>query len=270
MRELATRTVSGLLYAAIIIAGVYFHPYGLLALLAVILTAGLVEFKHLVKASDSSSIFSTINVLGVFLLWAHLRFTQDFQNHLVAFLVMLITAIIVQWLFAGTKKKLDVLPLYKAFLGIIYIFLPLALAISIVFNKGYWQPYFLIAIFLFLWANDTFAYLTGMAIGKHKLIPHISPKKTIEGLMGGIIGTLLTAYVISHFWTDLDLLHLLVLGALVAASGTIGDLFESALKRAADVKDAGNLIPGHGGILDRLDSFLISVPVAYFYLHFFA
>ena len=269
MGEFATRSLSGVIYAAAIIAAVYFHPYGLLALLAIVLTAGLVEIKHLTKATDVNPLFTTLNVLGIFLLWAHMRFSQDYQNHLVAFFVITLIAIMAQWLFTK-QERINTSGLQKILLATLYILLPLSLTINVAFIHGHWQPHILLAIFFFLWANDTFAYLTGMAIGKHKLIPRLSPKKTVEGLIGGIIGSLVVAHLIAYFWQDLSLWNWIILSVLVAVAGTIGDLFESALKRAAEVKDSGNLIPGHGGILDRLDSFLFSIPVAYFYLHFFA
>lgn len=268
MRELTTRSISGIVYAAAIIGAVSFHPYGLLALLAIFLTAGLVELRHLIKATDVNSLFSTLNVLGIFLLWAHLRFSQDYQNHLMAFFVIILIALLSQWLFTK-QESINTSGLQKVLFATIYILLPLSVTINIAFIHGYWQPHILLAIFFFLWANDTFAYLTGRAIGKHKLIPRLSPKKTIEGLIGGIVGSLIVAHFIAYIWHDLSLWNWIILSVLVALAGNVGDLFESALKRAAGVKDSGNLIPGHGGILDRVDSFLFSAPVAYFYLHFF-
>lgn len=269
MRELLLRSVSGLVYALIIVSGVYLHHYGLLALLAVIFTIGLIEFKHLVRAAQASRLFLWLKITGILLLWAHLQFLLQFQNHLATFFAAAVMGIFVHWVMSS-KTQINVDELQKGLLGFVYLILPTALSLNIAFINGAWQPQILLSIFFFLWASDSFAYLTGRLIGKHKLFPNLSPKKTIEGLAGGIIGTLGVAWAISIYWHNLSLLQWLVLAAVVAVFGTIGDLFQSALKRAAGVKDSGNLIPGHGGILDRLDSFLFAVPAAYFYLYFFS
>ena len=269
MREFITRSLSGIVYAGVIIGATAFHPYALLALLAVILTAGIVELKHLTVGERAKTLFLTLNLLGILLLWVHLQFLQDYQNHLVAFLVIVIMSVLIHWVFIK-RTTINTEELVYVILGIVYILLPLALAFNIAFIKGHWQPQTLLAIFFFLWANDSFAYITGKWLGKHKLFPQLSPKKTIEGFVGGLIGALVIAHVIAYFWSNLTVTEWVILSVLTAVFGTIGDLFESALKRAADVKDSGNLIPGHGGILDRLDSFLFAIPIAYFYLYFFA
>lgn len=268
MSEFKTRAIFGILYAAVVVAGVYTHPFALLALLVLIFVAGVTEMKHLLNAHSALPLFTTATVLGVFMLWAHLAFTQDFQNHLLAFTAFLIIALFVHHLLLkGSESDNSRLP--KVLYATIYLFLPTSLAISIAFTNGTWEPRYLLGLFFILWANDTFAYLTGITIGRHKLIERLSPKKSIEGLVGGIIGAMLVGYLISLFWPILSTMEWLVFALLVAIGGTLGDLFESSIKRSAGVKDSGNVIPGHGGILDRLDSFLISVPILYFYLHFF-
>jgi CDP-diglyceride synthetase len=155
----------------------------------------------------------------------------------------------------------------------IYIAIPLALAIRLTLVslpflpiRGY-NGLILLVIFIFIWVNDTGAYLVGSRWGKTPLAPRISPKKTVEGSVGGLILVLLSAVIIRllllpeiGWWT------ILLMGAIVAIFGTIGDLFESSLKRRAGVKDSGKLIPGHGGILDRIDSMLLAVPAVYILL----
>lgn len=127
-------------------------------------------------------------------------------------------------------------------------------------------PVLMIGIMILLWTNETGAYLTGKFFGKHKMIPSISPKKTWEGLIGGIGFTLLFAWFISMAWGVVSLPHWLAIGLIVAVLSTLGDLFESALKRARGVKDAGTILPGHGGILDRFDGLLLVVPGVWTYL----
>lgn len=155
--------------------------------------------------------------------------------------------------------------------GFIYVFIPMVSLYLIGFYDKYsitssFNPIILVAFFLLIWANDTGAYLVGSAIGKHKLMEKISPKKTIEGSLGGLFLTLIGAYVVSLFATQISILDWFVIAVIVVIFGSLGDLFESLLKRKAEVKDSGKIIPGHGGILDRLDSILFAAPVVLIYL----
>ena len=128
------------------------------------------------------------------------------------------------------------------------------------------SPLILLSVFIFLWSNDTFAFLIGKSIGRNKLFESISPKKTIEGFVGGLLGTLITAIIIFYVKETETIWFWLALGAIVSVSGTFGDLFESLLKRKAGIKDSGNIMPGHGGILDRIDSLLFAIPFSYLFI----
>jgi phosphatidate cytidylyltransferase len=120
----------------------------------------------------------------------------------------------------------------------------------------------LLLLFLVIWAGDIFAFLVGRTLGRGLLFPRVSPKKTVEGAVGGLVGSLLVAWVFTYWWWQTaDLKTVMLLGGLVALSGQLGDLVESALKRGANVKDSGSLLPGHGGLLDRIDSLLFATPV---------
>ncbi|AQS59353.1 phosphatidate cytidylyltransferase [Desulforamulus ferrireducens] len=119
------------------------------------------------------------------------------------------------------------------------------------------------------WASDTFAYFVGRAFGKHKLAPLLSPKKTVEGAIGGVLGAALTALVFVQLVPGLPLWPVVLLGALIGLAALLGDLVESALKRQAGVKDSGNIIPGHGGMLDRFDSLLFTAPLVYYLVNLF-
>jgi phosphatidate cytidylyltransferase len=118
------------------------------------------------------------------------------------------------------------------------------------------------------WANDTSAFFIGSAIGKHKLCPEISPGKTVEGAIGGLAGSLIVSVFLGML-THIPLIHTVILGLLMGVLGPVGDLVESSFKRYAEVKDSGNIFPGHGGVLDRFDSLLFVIPVVYYYLKFF-
>jgi len=126
-------------------------------------------------------------------------------------------------------------------------------------------PRLLLFALAITWAADTTAYFVGRAIGKHPLAPHISPKKTWEGSIGSVIGSLLVAFAFSY-WIHIPLHHLLLMAAAGNIAGQMGDLLESAYKRSAGVKDSGGLLPGHGGILDRIDALILCIPVIWYYL----
>ena len=163
--------------------------------------------------------------------------------------------------------------------GIIYIVLPFAMwvnyacpyapahikivdqLISSFSNTPEYNPHILIGFFLILWTNDTGAYLSGMALGKHKLWERISPHKTWEGFFGGMLLSIAVAYVISKFYTDVNSILWMIIGLLVSVFGTMGDLVESLFKRSINVKESGGILPGHGGILDRFDGVLLATPI---------
>ncbi len=153
--------------------------------------------------------------------------------------------------------------------GLIYIFVPLAGSCFLVFipAEGYTFTHrILLGMLILVWLNDTAAYVTGTVFGRHKLFPRISPKKSWEGLAGGTLLTLLAAFWMDRLMGILITADWLVLAAIVSVFGVFGDLTESMIKRKADVKDSGNLIPGHGGVLDRIDSILFVIPVSLIYL----
>jgi phosphatidate cytidylyltransferase len=126
-------------------------------------------------------------------------------------------------------------------------------------------PRLLLFALVITWAADTVAYFVGRAVGKHPLAPHISPKKTWEGSAGGMLGSLLVAYAF-HYWLPIPVPHLLAMAAVGNVAGQMGDLLESACKRSAGVKDSGGLLPGHGGILDRIDALILCIPVIWYYV----
>lgn len=138
-------------------------------------------------------------------------------------------------------------------------------------NTEPWYPQFAsipLGIVLLVWANDTFAYFAGSLLGKHRIAPEISPKKSWEGFAGGLVFALVTAYVLSGFYFSLNPVQWMVVASLVVVFGTLGDFFESWLKRQAGVKDSGSLMPGHGGFLDRFDALIFCLPFVTIYLMF--
>lgn len=158
--------------------------------------------------------------------------------------------------------------LAHSFMGLIYVALPLGMICAInSFNDG---KYLLLGMFIMIWMSDTGAFLVGSAIGRHKLFPRISPNKSWEGFIGGLLFSVLSAIVLKYVFPDyywsMSMVALCGMGLIVSIFATWGDLIESMIKRTVGVKDSGNLIPGHGGILDRIDSLLLVSPATLFYL----
>ncbi len=135
--------------------------------------------------------------------------------------------------------------------------------------KIIFSPGIIIGFFILIWANDTGAYLTGMSFGRHKLMERISPKKTWEGFIGGIIIAALAAWFLSGWLGVVDKIHWVIIALIVSIAGTYGDLVESMLKRSTGVKDSGSIMPGHGGFLDRFDSAIVSFPLVYLFISLF-
>ena len=151
-------------------------------------------------------------------------------------------------------------------LGIVYVALPFSLLNYLVVYSGTYSYELLFGFFFILWANDSGAYIIGSAIGKRKLFPRISPGKSWEGSIGGAITSYGVAFIISKWYTSVNLIDWMVIATILVIIGTLGDLVESLFKRSINVKDSGTLLPGHGGILDRFDSLIIATPFVFSYL----
>jgi phosphatidate cytidylyltransferase len=137
------------------------------------------------------------------------------------------------------------------------------------YRDEFFAKYLIIGIFILIWVNDSFAYLVGKTLGRHKLFPSVSPKKTIEGSLGGLLFALVGAYFLGRFVPVLEITQWILLGLILVIMGSFGDLIESKFKRAAGIKDSGAILPGHGGMLDRLDSLVFAAPFAYLTLIIF-
>ncbi len=153
--------------------------------------------------------------------------------------------------------------MYLAFVNIYCTWLPLHMISLRLLPQGSWM---LMSVFIMVWVCDSGAYFTGYFLGKHKMAPHLSPKKTIEGGVGGVLLTVVAALIIQRFLLIApNMLNAVIVALLVAFGAIVGDLFESYLKRSFGVKDSGNILPGHGGFADRFDSFLMVAPLCFYY-----
>jgi phosphatidate cytidylyltransferase len=193
-----------------------------------------------------------------------------FNNQLYLVLIPLVVSVFIFELFRN--KANPVINTAVTLLGIIYISLPLSILNYFVFPAGNAYEYaygILLAYLILIWTNDTAAYFTGITIGRHLLFKRISPKKTWEGFIGGSLITFAVAWAISGVFNTLNLTDMMVFAAIVSLIGVAGDLTESMFKRSISVKDTGALLPGHGGILDRIDSILLTSPFIFIYLELF-
>lgn len=199
-------------------------------------------------------------------------------NHNAIFVYLILCGFVNLFLFRDilTVHKIPMFEKKKYIVVIFYIiggFVFLTL-IPMMSQDGIFSPYLIVAVFLLMWANDTFAYLIGKNFGKRKLMERVSPKKTIEGFIGGMGGALITGYIIfifakNYLNNSIDNYQLWVwicMAILVSTFGTIGDLIQSKFKRQAGVKDSGIIMPGHGGMYDRLDSIIYASPFVYAFL----
>jgi phosphatidate cytidylyltransferase len=196
-----------------------------------------------------------------------------FPGDLEGILILFLFAFMVFQVFSKNQKPFQYLG--TIMLGLVYITFSLVLLLRVginyevfIMSMDYFSGQKVLAVFILIWSSDTFAYLAGRAFGKRKLAPNISPGKTVEGAIGGLIGTMLIGWILFETFGDYRLLDYLIISAIVFVFGTLGDLLVSRLKRTIGIKDSGSLLPGHGGFLDRFDSILIAGPMVYLYISF--
>ena len=272
VKDLVTRAGAGIVYILIILLGVLGGRFSFLAVFAAILGTALFEFYRMVEKDTSHAISKIFNiVLGELIFISVFLYLEQISAY--ALPVMILVYLLVLIASAVFIRRHDILHgiIYSVF-GQMYITMPLSLLMLLsnfyqnnLVGEGYdWVP--ILALFVFIWVNDTAAYFIGSLIGKHKLIEHISPKKSVEGFIAGIFFTLLASLIFAGLYPEFSWSLWIGFAAVVSLFGTLGDLFESLIKRTCAVKDAGHLIPGHGGILDRIDSLLVAVPAVYLYL----
>ena len=177
---------------------------------------------------------------------------------------IVISIMLLFWLFSKTFKPFNQYILY--FILIFYILLPFIFLTKLPIIDNQFFPSIIISIFILIWTHDTFAYILGKSLGKTKLLQHVSPKKTVEGFLGGLFFSIFFSILISKFYVPVfSILHWILIAILISFLGTIGDLVESKFKRIAQVKDSGNIMPGHGGMLDRLDSIIFVTPFLFLF-----
>lgn len=270
MNESIVRTLSGIVYIVLLLSATLFSSLSFLILFGIFLLLSVLEFCRLVNLDKTIPLI--IAALGFVIFgFGFVVDNNSLSNLALTLAGLFISIILLNDLFSKNKKSFvpkDRNSKLSHLIG--YVIIPFLLLIKLPFLEGTYNPYILIGSFILIWTNDTFAYIVGKTMGKRKLFERISPKKTIEGFLGGMFFTIIAAYILSNFTTFITpLFHspLVWMGAaiILVIFGTLGDLVESKLKRNAGVKDSGNIMPGHGGILDRLDSIIFAIPFLFLY-----
>lgn len=260
MKENIIRTLSGVMYVSILIVSIFSSEF---AFTSLFLLFGIICLRELQRLLHLKSYLGYVLLLGMFYIFSYVRFNPS------ATLVLLMITIFVNLFLVKDLMIVNKIPLFEKKKYIIIIFYLIASLIFLTLIPSYtgdFKPELVIGIFSLIWVNDTFAYLIGKNFGKKKLFERISPKKTIEGFLGGLIFSGIGAYIVYLITGLMDFGFWLGLAIILSIFGTLGDLIQSKFKRQAGVKDSGRLMPGHGGLLDRLDSIIFSSPFVYAYL----
>jgi phosphatidate cytidylyltransferase len=258
LKNLIVRSLSGAIYVAAIIASLLINDWFFAGLCLLLNILGLLEFQKFNNAFKKINYWQLAGGIALFTLF-HLSFSETIDSKWLYLLLVLPLIILSAALYI---KDTDIFKtLFFEMSGFIYITVPLIIVDYLNINLNEKLNSVVLLVFILVWANDTFAYLSGMMLGKHKLFERITPKKTWEGFFGGMIATILISGLLFKFSGFESLVLWMILGAIISVVSVFGDFVESMFKRAAGLKDSGNIIPGHGGILDRIDSLLFVFPV---------
>ncbi len=283
MKNFIIRAITGILFVAVVVT-CFLDPRAMVLLFALVTGLTIWEFTGLINERESVTVNRFIcTVAGVYFFLAMAYFCSDVYGgsaKSVVFIPYLVTIVYLLVAELYAKQPDPINNWAYTMLSQMYIALPFSLLNVLAFTatpdgRIMFNTILPLSVFVFLWMNDTGAYCVGSLLGRHKLFPRISPGKSWEGSVGGAIVVLLVAWAIHYFLLDpdhtgnamLSLIEWLGLGLVVVIFGTWGDLVESLFKRTLGIKDSGNILPGHGGMLDRFDSSLLAIPAAVVYLY---
>ena len=268
MKNLLTRSATAIIYGLILIACVISGKTLFLGFFGILSIVCLLEFYSLAQSQGiyinkvGGTIFGILLyscTAGYYLGLLHLKFFF--------FLLPFFYLIFIQELF--NKRPRPFFNIAFTLLGPLYTVFPFILFISISFittNNGHYDYHYSLGFLFLLWANDTGAFFAGKIFGNHRLLERISPKKTWEGLGGGLMLCLGVALLLTKYYKQLNIIEWFLMAIIIVIMGTLGDLIESMFKREIEAKDSGNILPGHGGVLDRFDGLLLSAPFVFLYL----
>ena len=288
MNETVKRALSGTVYIVLLLSSILYSTESFFILFGVFLCIAIVEFSNLIHVRKIFPfLFGIFIYTGITLVSYYRKDTEyliaSISNKEVNlnvnlptldWVLLAVTLVVsikcILFLFYDSIQSVSTSSKYIYLLG--YIILPFIFITKISFGVKEYNPKIIIGLFILIWTNDTFAYIVGKSIGKHKLLERISPKKTIEGFLGGILFAILAGFLISKYFiqaspkfSSKSIMIWCTIALIVGIMGTIGDLIESKFKRIAGVKDSGKIMPGHGGILDRLDSVIFVAPFVFLF-----
>lgn len=268
LKNLITRTASGAMMAIVVICALIYSYQTYALLLMAIAIGGVSEFYRMSMAKG----YEPQRIIGLSAAFAIVAFGYDFffnesaNNIVIAlYLMLIIPLMFVIELFKGGDRPF--INIGSTILALLYVAVPMAMmmGVPLMISDGQWKPIVMILYMLIIWSNDTFAYLIGVPFGKHRLNERISPKKSWEGFFGGIVGAIAMSVIAAYILDD-NYLIWIGIGVITSVMGVMGDLVESMFKRTCGVKDSGNILPGHGGWLDRFDGLIFSAPFVLVYL----
>ncbi|KAA1242971.1 phosphatidate cytidylyltransferase [Aquimarina sp. RZ0] len=260
MKELLTRSLSGFLYILILLISIFINKYTFIGVFVIFGVICIYEFQKLIHLKKTWLYFV---FLGFLLLFHTLTIPLSMT------LIILGLTILTQLFLVRDLLTIRIIPMFekrKYFTSIFFLITSIVFLTLLPSYDMEYDPIMIAAPLFMIWTNDTFAYLVGKNFGKHKLLERISPKKTIEGFFGGFLFTLIAGYLIAYFTNTLSISVWLIISIIMSIFGTLGDLIESKFKRQAGVKDSGSIMPGHGGIFDRLDSIIFASPFLFAFL----
>ena len=262
-----TRIITALIGLPVFLGLMYKGGYYTKVLVFAMIISGLIELFKIIKINDKAIILSIIIFSGITV------FLSEFLSLFNIAILLMFTLFIIFIKKFNEDNKINYMNFVKCTQGLfVYFYVTVTLYHLILlrdFDEGFKYVFFM---FIIIWATDSFAYFTGMAFGKNKLAPRISPKKTIEGSIGGSLLALIISLFINYkfnIFTDVSQVVLGIIILLLTVISQLGDLFESSIKRIYNVKDSGKILPGHGGILDRFDSTIFVAPIFYILIKFF-